>query len=191
MVAVPSGYFGSESSNIHVVEGFLCGDDLNNLSEYATNISDFSTVKLDETWINRVHSFKDMSSPEYSLMMSYVIMAKEYIEDIFRCNFFHKEPTICIWREGDNQSPHADKELADGTPYTGGLQFYDISMLIYLNDDYEGGELYFPQHDIQIKPKAGTLAFFPGDKNYLHGVNPIKSGKRYTCPIFWTIKEFK
>ena len=61
--------------------------------------------------------------------------------------------------------------------------------LFYLNDDYEGGELYFPLQDVKFKPKKGAAYFFPGDKNYIHGVTEIKSGIRYTCPFFWEITK--
>ena len=37
----------------------------------------------------------------------------------------------------------------------------DITILIYLNDDYEGGELEFPDWGLFMKPKAGTLIAFP------------------------------
>jgi hypothetical protein len=89
--------------------------------------------------------------------------------------------------------PHADKELHEGDNegLPNDFPYYDIAGLFYLNDDYEGGELYFPQHDIEFKPKAGAAYFFPGDKNYLHGVKEIKSGIRYVIPFFWTILEHR
>jgi len=55
-----------------------------------------------------------------------------------------------------------------------------LACLIYLNDDYDGGEIYFPRQEISIKPKAGTLITFPGSLHYIHGVNKIISGTRYT-----------
>jgi predicted 2-oxoglutarate/Fe(II)-dependent dioxygenase YbiX len=97
------------------------------------------------------------------------------------------------WLPGQLQMPHADKELHDGpdagTPND--FPWYDLAGLFYLNDDYEGGELYFPNQDVQFKPKAGAAYFFPGDKNYIHGVTEIKSGIRYTVPFFWTILSHK
>jgi len=65
--------------------------------------------------------------------------------------------------------------------------WYDLAGLFYFNDDYEGGELYFPQHGIEFQPVAGAAYFFPGDMYYAHGVRPIKSGNRFTSPFFWTI----
>ena len=68
-------------------------------------------------------------------------------------------------------------------------QGYDMTLLraviIYLNDDYEGGELYFTQHDLRVKPKAGTLVTFPGTDKYLHGVANVLPGKtRYVISTF-------
>jgi hypothetical protein len=48
---------------------------------------------------------------------------------------------------------------------------------LFLTDDYEGGELTFPEQGIELKPKVGDLIFFPGYYTR-HGVNKIKSGVR-------------
>lgn len=57
-----------------------------------------------------------------------------------------------------------------------------ISTILYLNDDYNGGELYFPYPDILIKPSAGSLIIFPSNFIYAHEVKSIKSGIRYSFP---------
>jgi hypothetical protein len=44
---------------------------------------------------------------------------------------------------------------------------------LYLNDDYEGGELEFAEVPIKLKPKAGTLAVIPGGHKYRHRVNKV------------------
>ena len=48
---------------------------------------------------------------------------------------------------------------------------------IFLNDDYEGGEITFPEVNESLKPSAGSLLLFPGFRSP-HGVNEIKSGVR-------------
>jgi hypothetical protein len=59
------------------------------------------------------------------------------------------------------------------------------SMLFYLNDDYEGGELYFPALDFEYKPKAGDFITFPSYRKYTHGVRPVLSGSnRYVISNF-------
>lgn len=48
-----------------------------------------------------------------------------------------------------------------------------ISFSLYLNDDFEGGELEFANFPIKVKPKAGTLAVIPGGDKYKHRVNKV------------------
>lgn len=42
------------------------------------------------------------------------------------------------------------------------------SVIICLNDDYEGGELYFPIQDITVKLKKGQILVFPLYWRHLH-----------------------
>lgn len=59
-----------------------------------------------------------------------------------------------------------------------------VSIVVYLNDDYEGGELYFPRLDnLTYKPKAGDIAVFPSNYIYEHASLPLKSGVKYCIVI--------
>ena len=60
----------------------------------------------------------------------------------------------------------------------------DISVLIYLNDDYLGGELEFPDWGITFKPKAGTLIAFSSYIEFSHKVYPVIEGNRYNL-VSW------
>ena len=62
----------------------------------------------------------------------------------------------------------------------------DIATLIYLNNNYLGGEIYFPEYDVSIKPDAGDLICFPDTPDFVHGVKPISQGTRYTIPRWFT-----
>lgn len=62
----------------------------------------------------------------------------------------------------------------------------DIATLIYINDNYEGGDIYFPELGISIKPEVGDLVCFPDTPDFVHGVKPITSGTRYTSPRWIT-----
>jgi hypothetical protein len=60
--------------------------------------------------------------------------------------------------------------------------------IVYINDEYLDGELFFPNLDIQLKPKPGTLLFFPGNEKYEHGVKIVGEGPvRYVLVGF--VKE--
>lgn len=58
-----------------------------------------------------------------------------------------------------------------------------VSMVGYLNDDYEGGEIYFPRFDLEVKPDAGDLIIFPSTYIYEHASRPIINGTKYSVVI--------
>jgi hypothetical protein len=72
------------------------------------------------------------------------------------------------------------REHQDGSP-DGSLVYATI---LYINEDFKGGELYFPELDISIKPKKGSLCVFDASNNWFHGVKTITEGTRYSIPIF-------
>jgi predicted 2-oxoglutarate/Fe(II)-dependent dioxygenase YbiX len=56
-------------------------------------------------------------------------------------------------------------------------------MVLYVNDNYEGGEIYFPRFDLEVKPEAGDLVIFPSTYIYEHASKPIISGTKYAIVI--------
>lgn len=59
------------------------------------------------------------------------------------------------------------------------------SCILMLNSDYEGGELYFQHHGLEVKLEQGDLIMFRGNAENLHGVRTVKSGKRYNFIFFF------
>jgi hypothetical protein len=79
--------------------------------------------------------------------------------------------------------------------YSGGQEYkthYDsgpamrrmITALCYLNDDYEGGEIEFPNFNVKIKPQPGMLILFPSTFPYAHKAYPVTDGTKYTM-VTW------
>lgn len=59
-----------------------------------------------------------------------------------------------------------------------------ISVCVYLNDEYEGGEIWFPRMDgLSIKPKAGDIIVFPSTYIYEHASQDMISGIKYSVVI--------
>lgn len=65
----------------------------------------------------------------------------------------------------------------------------DVSAIYYLNSNFEGGEIVFEQQRLTIKPRRGLLVAFPSDHEHIHAVVPVRSGLRYTMPIWFTQQE--
>lgn len=203
----PSGYFGDSADNVVEVENFLTEEEQAYLWDFAKNntIWDVTESQWNENgniiydhrvWEDRVATLHTLleADPEVVSMLNKVIdRMKPIIEEKFNIEVHPASPAIVRWPVGTMQFPHADKELHEGpdagTPNE--FPWYDIGTVFYINDDYVGGELYFPKQNIVFKTKARGAYFFPGDKNYIHGVNVVKEGTRYTFPLFWTITNLE
>ena len=59
-----------------------------------------------------------------------------------------------------------------------------LSMVLFLNDDFEGGQLEFPYFDVTIKPETGKMALFPSNFPYAHIAHPVEEGTKYTL-VTW------
>jgi hypothetical protein len=58
-----------------------------------------------------------------------------------------------------------------------------VSIVVYLNDDYIGGELWFPRFNLTLKPKAGDIVVFPSTYIYEHASQDMISGTKYSVVI--------
>ena len=93
-----------------------------------------------------------------------------------RANLKGRErPNILKYVSGGELPPHQDI----------GVSSRSLSVLSYLNDDYEGGEISFPQSNVTLKPKAGSIVFFPSNFIYVHTIAKMKSGVRYAIPSWF------
>ncbi len=91
------------------------------------------------------------------------------------------------WRTGMHMPTHADRANPDGRPHD--MPHRAFASIVYLNDDHEGGELYFPRLNLTVKPAAGMLLAFTGGWHHEHGVLKVLAGERLTMPAFYTFNS--
>jgi hypothetical protein len=61
----------------------------------------------------------------------------------------------------------------------------EYAVIIYVNDDYVDGELFFSKLNLSIRPKKYSMIIFPSGEKYIHGVKPPGDGPlRYVLPSF-------
>jgi hypothetical protein len=58
------------------------------------------------------------------------------------------------------------------------FDFTNITTVICLDSDYEGGELVFPRQNISIRLDENDCIVFPGDLRYPHYAKKVIKGKR-------------
>ena len=101
-------------------------------------------------------------------------------------------PNLSITRikTGESMYVHADtpgeddpNAVTSDDPYET-CHVVQYGLVLYLNDDYEGGEIYYPNRNIFYKPNAGDLIIHSAFKDYSHGVKEVTSGTRYVYPNF-------
>jgi hypothetical protein len=84
--------------------------------------------------------------------------------------------TIQRMQKGVELKSHTDQHTDQSIRY---------ATIIYINDEYKDGELFFPKLDISLRPKPGDMLFFPGDEKHEHGVKHVGEG-----PIRYVIVGF-
>jgi len=135
------------------------------------------------------YTLRDLESESASWVYSVSLRCKEKIEADLRTPELFVESVLlaCLW-PGDSHIPHADNSrrehgrwLPNHTPQR------DYTALVYLNDNFTGGELVFPDRDVVIIPKSGLFVGFPSNHKFVHAVPNVLSGKRYSLPVWFTM----
>jgi hypothetical protein len=137
-------------------------------------------------WDGRIIHHGDMPESMQDLIVEVLSSVKAAITTHFGLanEIYPDDFTLVRWLTNDDHEPHADSANPDGRPHPFFWRKY--TAVIYLNKDFQGGELYFPNQSVRLSPEPNSLAFFPGTVEYLHGVKMITSGTRYTLASFWT-----
>lgn len=107
----------------------------------------------------------------------------------------YETPQLLRYGIGGMYEPHVDGESLwmkeDGTKVWRKSVERDLSAVIYLNDDFEGGEFIFPDLNIRVLPKPGLLLCFPSSHLYRHGVLPVTRGERLAIVTWMTVRGWK
>lgn len=97
----------------------------------------------------------------------------DHYQSIYNINMEYMEAVNYVrYGPGQHFAVHSD----DGFSYN-----CTLSSVMYLNDDYEGGELWFPYLDVKAKPKLGDIFLFPSTYLYAHASLPVLSGVKYAA----------
>ena len=102
---------------------------------------------------------------------------------------WYEPPQLLRYHPGGFYQGHADSEnLNMDTLSWNKVIDRDLSLLIYLNDDFEGGELSFDKFHYKLKPKSGTAILFPSDNRYMHTAHTVHEGIRQAIVSWASVK---
>lgn len=87
--------------------------------------------------------------------------------------------SIVFYPTGSYNALHADNCSIDNGVVTKHRDWTHTG-IIFLNSEFTGGELVYPNQGCVFYPTIGTMIIAPADENYPHFVNKITAGERFT-----------
>ncbi len=177
---------------------FLCIEDTLTAQECATLRRAFGRVadklfvdhRLDPYWNNRSVGLADIQAndPEAAaVMVAQAHRIRAAITLFYRLivPIYNNSLHIVQWPVGLATPPHTGRSEPDASHHD--MAHRDFCGMTYLNDDYEGGELYFTALDIAIKPRPGLFLGFTGGFRHEHAILRVTDGAtRLAIPAFYS-----
>lgn len=126
--------------------------------------------------------FAEMVNETYNIVVGdYVKRMNIDLPDTARfsgCSFCKYDRNINFMKNDLTMQYHTDFIMSQKD--MPGEKFY-ITCTMYINDDYEGGDIDFwvDGKTFSLKPKAGDIVVFPSQEPYYHGVKVIKNGEKF------------
>ena len=125
------------------------------------------------------------STPTDTFYFNYVRKEIERLYQYYKIKFPMLETKrvdqidLLKYKPGGKYSTHTDANS---------ITHRHVSIIINLNNDYEGGELIFTNQKSEevkkISLQKGSIVFFPSNFLYPHGISPITKGNRYSI-VAW------
>jgi hypothetical protein len=176
-----------------LINDFLNRDEVNYLLQYSQNSQELynSHQSSCEFWNKRCIYFHSIPNKKVQdLVFELTIEMREIIKShsIISTNLYAEYPQFVKWEPGWELTPHCDNCEPDGiTPNA--TPWRSHGGVIYLNDDFEGGEIFYPKLNIEIKPEPGMMVIHPAGLEYLHGIKKVTEGIRHTISVFFTYQS--
>lgn len=166
---------GSNPSNIKIYKDHLDKDECKKIIEL---------INSTETSNNRLLQNDDAGWPALSLLyydsltysQKHIPGIQSILEKDFGVKLKPRNSRFAQWVHKDSKQIAIDD--------LGHKDSNHLAGWVYLNDDYDGGDLSFVHQGVSLKPKAGDLVLFPGNKHYWYHIAPA-NGSRYIMPIWF------
>ena len=171
-------------SDIKIIPNYASDEDINNAINLFNNSK---TYKFKNNPLVKIIPLREGEKEATALIKKYSnkLLLEQPVSPLFISEGFlsHWETGAFAGVHIDNHGPRNRDDMYGVVNYTA---------LIYLNDDYEGGEIYFPNLNFEYKPKRGDAISFPCDlEDSAHGVKEVTKGNRYTIAIWYCLEKEK
>lgn len=166
---------GDSVDNIQYLENILPKEEHQLLLNYAKNTKDWDRTP----WGSQTVRSKELPKNIFDILEKAFTFVYEKATSFYgvKIDPLDKRALHLVkFGSGFDLEPHVDT-LSDESLH--------IASVYYINDDYEGGEINFPEHNLKIKPTSNSIIIFPGNENYLHEVLEAFEQPRYSSALWF------
>jgi hypothetical protein len=158
------------NENIYEIENFI-------LNNTANLLLSFVNLNGDYGWQNRGIGTTESSDDLVSVFCEEGEKIETKILQLFdNVSHWNSMRKIRKLKAGEFIHVHTDSRPQDDTSQ---IRF---GIILYLNDDFDGGEVYYKDLGIKIKPKKNSLIIHKSEIK--HEVLPVIKGNRYSMTTF-------
>jgi hypothetical protein len=177
--------------NIFVIKNFISVEDARSLVDLAKTATteewaNYNYTDRDEhnEWEDRIlllNNCNNFDQDKKKIVSDLFDKIKKEINSILNKDIYEYTGFNTIYRSivGQSMKTHSDSGL--------GVKF-KYGVVLYLNDDYDGGEIFYPNIGVEFKPEAYSLVLHPAHEAYRHGVKEVSAGTRYSMTSFIKLK---
>lgn len=139
----------------------------------------------DETFTNSLGRYLSMDEINHVNLFGKLKDTFE-LETAAQAEIFH----LAKYPDGGHLTLHHDYRVNSS------IETRRATFVLWLNDDFAGGEMHFPRLNLQVRPKKGCGIFFMYGPNFnneimIHESKVNTGGPKYMLPVFMRAPEFK
>jgi hypothetical protein len=159
--------------DIFEITNFLSEEEVLKIMNFVSNLHHKSWQKQADKYYFKVNGNKIFSFLDNDV--------KNRVNDVFSSEYdIQQFLAIYKYGESDKHNGHTDDGTEKNVKY---------GVVIYLNEDFSGGEVFYPELGITYKPRARSMLVHKA--SVWHEVLPVKNGTRYVLTTFALDKEIK
>lgn len=173
------------SDSIRIIPEFLSPEHCKMIVDYTESAGNyFRSEIIEEAGDTKVDANRSSLSAELPEKVSPLFKElKSRVAAVLNTSVSNIEQLQCVkYSPGQFFGPHFDSNSTLNRKHT---------ILIYLNENFIGGETYFPELLLTVQPKTGTALWFlnqDDDRNIIpysrHAGLPVRYGTKYACNVW-------
>ena len=167
----------------------LCKDIINNAEKFHRSFS--YDINLN-SYINNLHRNSSNFYIKKELNSFILEIINKNVLGLVNVKISLTENIFNCYTKNDFFKTHTDNSFTNNNELIITNRNRNLSVVILLNKDYEGGELVFnslikDNKQLTLKLKTGEMILFPSDIRFPHSVNPILKGKRFSIANWYKV----